>query len=818
MDFRWSDIQQLDRMLNESSTTEHKDTSQNTEHIENVNGEQHHQATGVINGSDEKKDNAANTAEEESGHNSITTDAIANNKQAPITTSMTGTNSEEAATMTMDKTSSANMHTPIPTGNSNNDYMLFLNLTTPTSSTIMEESQQSQELSAEDRKHLGEQNQHQQQHQQQHHHHQQHADSSGRDHHHNSISHPDFSSFHFDSIMDTEQLELIMQPPHPPNLPSTSSSSQLAHISTSRVNSVEFTPLLSPMMNPTLERVNSNKGKTGFSPLSSPILEFQKYNNASSLRQKRKDPHDDGIKNRHSSLNDTDMKNDGMMDDIQNESNMRSTKRSKTPVTTPLLSTMDSKRSSISKSNSISKGGASASPSQNHTAPFQTFVFKTQQFQPSGSTSSSKESSISNTNSSAKSIRSNADTDFTGTSFLDAFEGELTLPPPPNNNNYMDHDMGSMPDHNFIIPSSLLSGSHKQDSSASSVTPSTLMSMNSTPHLAHKRSSVLLNPNHHKSAQSSPVILPSSSMPADSMKFDFKTLNHAENYNNIIHQGAFAQYNNSNTNISTTANTASNPPSNPSSVSTPVFRNTSPSTSNPVSIQKKHMPAVGTSILSGSGDLTFKHSNKSTPHMSRSNSTANTKINNTPTSNTTTSTGAATATAPTHTPTTNASANANVKSHESFNMHSFNVNATTLKNETSHSNTNNNTNFDDNYNDNTTTGGHHHSDKKMSHKLAEQGRRNRMNIAIQELDKLIPESMKVNITVPSKATTVEMGCTYITELLGKIDALSAALQSVSASANGNGNVDGNCDANSGMESASPQDHGNALSVDIKQEV
>jgi hypothetical protein len=84
MDFRWSDIQQLDRMLNESSTAEHKDTSQNTEHIENVNGEQHHEATGVINGSNEKKDNAANTAEEESGHNSITTDAIADNKQAPI--------------------------------------------------------------------------------------------------------------------------------------------------------------------------------------------------------------------------------------------------------------------------------------------------------------------------------------------------------------------------------------------------------------------------------------------------------------------------------------------------------------------------------------------------------------------------------------------------------------------------------------------------------------------------------------------------------------------------------------------------------------
>lgn len=56
-------------------------------------------------------------------------------------------------------------------------------------------------------------------------------------------------------------------------------------------------------------------------------------------------------------------------------------------------------------------------------------------------------------------------------------------------------------------------------------------------------------------------------------------------------------------------------------------------------------------------------------------------------------------------------------------------------------------------------------DKKMSHKLAEQGRRNRMNIAIQELDKLIPEKMKIGITVPSKATTVELGCKYINELL-----------------------------------------------------
>lgn len=59
------------------------------------------------------------------------------------------------------------------------------------------------------------------------------------------------------------------------------------------------------------------------------------------------------------------------------------------------------------------------------------------------------------------------------------------------------------------------------------------------------------------------------------------------------------------------------------------------------------------------------------------------------------------------------------------------------------------------------------SDKKTSHKLAEQGRRNRMNIAIQDLDSLIPEEWKKDITVPSKATTVELGCRYIRYLLEK---------------------------------------------------
>ncbi|KAF6012059.1 hypothetical protein HII13_001862 [Brettanomyces bruxellensis] len=54
--------------------------------------------------------------------------------------------------------------------------------------------------------------------------------------------------------------------------------------------------------------------------------------------------------------------------------------------------------------------------------------------------------------------------------------------------------------------------------------------------------------------------------------------------------------------------------------------------------------------------------------------------------------------------------------------------------------------------------------KKMNHKLAEQGRRNRMNVAIQELDNLIPDTYKDGAMVPSKATTVEMSSKYIRDL------------------------------------------------------
>lgn len=59
--------------------------------------------------------------------------------------------------------------------------------------------------------------------------------------------------------------------------------------------------------------------------------------------------------------------------------------------------------------------------------------------------------------------------------------------------------------------------------------------------------------------------------------------------------------------------------------------------------------------------------------------------------------------------------------------------------------------------------------KKASHKLAEQGRRNRMNIAVQSLGLLIPQSYHDQVAVPSKATTVELASQYIGDLLEEIE-------------------------------------------------
>lgn len=61
--------------------------------------------------------------------------------------------------------------------------------------------------------------------------------------------------------------------------------------------------------------------------------------------------------------------------------------------------------------------------------------------------------------------------------------------------------------------------------------------------------------------------------------------------------------------------------------------------------------------------------------------------------------------------------------------------------------------------------------KKASHKLAEQGRRNRMNQAVYELSKLIPSNYHEQVSIPSKATTVELAATYIRHLMEELDEL-----------------------------------------------
>ncbi|GAV54175.1 hypothetical protein ZYGR_0AK06770 [Zygosaccharomyces rouxii] len=55
--------------------------------------------------------------------------------------------------------------------------------------------------------------------------------------------------------------------------------------------------------------------------------------------------------------------------------------------------------------------------------------------------------------------------------------------------------------------------------------------------------------------------------------------------------------------------------------------------------------------------------------------------------------------------------------------------------------------------------------KREVHKVAEQGRRNRLNLALAELNSLLPSEIKDSVSIPSKATTVELACTYIKQLL-----------------------------------------------------
>ncbi|SSD58852.1 uncharacterized protein SCODWIG_00613 [Saccharomycodes ludwigii] len=57
------------------------------------------------------------------------------------------------------------------------------------------------------------------------------------------------------------------------------------------------------------------------------------------------------------------------------------------------------------------------------------------------------------------------------------------------------------------------------------------------------------------------------------------------------------------------------------------------------------------------------------------------------------------------------------------------------------------------------------SKKKEVHKEAEKGRRNRLNNALIELNNLLPQDIKNRVKIPSKATTVELACSYIRDLL-----------------------------------------------------
>ncbi|CUS23564.1 LAQU0S10e03290g1_1 [Lachancea quebecensis] len=61
--------------------------------------------------------------------------------------------------------------------------------------------------------------------------------------------------------------------------------------------------------------------------------------------------------------------------------------------------------------------------------------------------------------------------------------------------------------------------------------------------------------------------------------------------------------------------------------------------------------------------------------------------------------------------------------------------------------------------------------KKEVHKAAEQGRRNRLNTALAELHALVPAEMKEAVLIPSKATTVEMACSYIRQLIKRVEEL-----------------------------------------------
>ena len=675
LEFHWSDIHQLDKMFS-MATSEETDAGNDHDH-----GHDHGHGHGT--GEDSPTANGSNTPESHGHKHALQsgledTAAADRNEHHALSTVTTSTTSTLNPNLTDSTTPSS----------ANHDYMLFLDLATPNSG--IDDADGGFARNREKEKEKEKEN-----------------DMAGR---HNDkdkgkegnpvseeIGESDlsnaaaFGKFSFDNV-EASHLDFIVDQRH--HHPQQQQQQQQQHHqlsyysvpnpqppstqSRSRINSVEFTPLLSPMINPSLERVNSNKGKSGFSPLSSPVLEFQKYNNTTSLRQKRKDPHDAHTAGKTNSANSTyhdqqQQNGNGSGPEASGNLNLkfensdsRSYKRSKTPVSTPLLSTMDRKPKISSNRNSSSTG------SSTQTTPYQTYVFKQQQFPPSKENSMAPKSS---------SISASSNMDYPNNSFLYGFDGDLTLPPPPTTGG----KESISENDGFVIPSAAFnsnnSGNHNDNNELTMALNSASTIFNSSSANHSKKNSVLLNPNHHKSAQSSPVILPSSSIALGSPRLEPKSTNIRSSHASSASSG-----------FRPTINTSK-------------FANSSSSSLNNISnLSSSNVSAVGTNILG-------------TP-----------QINTLP---------------------------------EILPSHSENDGTETR----SGSNTENNSNGEYQHHHHHH---HHHSDKKMSHKLAEQGRRNRMNIAIQDLEKMIPESMKRNITVPSKATTVELGCRYIQDLLQRL--------------------------------------------------
>ncbi|ODV83838.1 hypothetical protein CANARDRAFT_9128 [[Candida] arabinofermentans NRRL YB-2248] len=468
-----------------------------------------------------------------------------------------------------------------------------------------------------------------------------------------------------------------------------------------------FTPLISPAVTPLDKATNLQQlsmKKVGFSPLTSPALEFQPNrfippatgpsSSSTSLRQKRKDE--------QTNISPPLTNND---DNVSISSRRSSYKRSKTPNTTPLFGPSNPPTTQSSQR-------VKSSPIITPTTPNSRRAFA------NGSTKSRKKM----TTSSFEMLPESATTNSTSGSV----NNDLMLPPshPP-----MKEKDETMADQIVVASTSLSQrkssySKHYQQqqqqqqqqqheatndkASSTAATPATLMSFtlsnpnsasNSTHSRTHSHSnsprlgpkdSVKINPNHNsRSAQSSPLILPSS--------------------NPALLEIA---------NMS--INTGGNPYSNFSMLSQaaiPLEGGTGINSVNNNSNNSNNSNGRGSGGSSLRTSPIIPHSTKSPTMIARSSSITS------------------------------------ISSQSGLGTGLGTRNGSI-------------------------SGGSGGGDKKTTHKLAEQGRRNRMNVAIQDLEKLLPDSLKNDVIVPSKATTVELSTRYISELLQANEGLKGELRDI----------------------------------------